>query len=193
VDEAHAVGVYGKGRGVAYEAGVMEDVDLFVGTFGKAFSSIGGFIATNEIFYELIVNYTRPFIFTTALPPVVINWNNFILSKMDTFEDKRSRLFFLTKTFREALSLIDMGSTGCSYIIPVIVGSSFNAQHLASSLKDNGILAPAIRPPTVPEGSSRIRLSLNPLVSEDDMQNLLDVLSRWRRENENHSSGNMQR
>lgn len=193
VDEAHAVGVYGKGRGVAYESGVIEDVDLFVGTFGKAFSSIGGFIATNEVFYELIVNYTRPFIFTTALPPVVISWNNFILNKMDTFEDKRSRLFLLTHTFREALTLIHMGSAGSSYIIPVIVKSSFNAQHLASYLKDNGILAPAIRPPTVPEGSSRIRLSLNPLISEDDMTNLLDVLSRWRCENENHSSGNLQR
>lgn len=185
IDEAHSIGVYGDGRGLAYELGVIDDVDIFVGTFGKAFSSIGGFVSTNNLFYQLIVNNSRPLIFTTALPPVVINWNNFILSKMEEFSKRRYILFENSKILRDKIKSSGLKTVGKSYIIPIIVGDSAKAKDLSDYLKLGGILAPAIRPPTVPEGTSRIRLSINPFISFADIEELESKILKWMVEYEN--------
>lgn len=179
VDEAHSVGVYGDGKGLAYEFGVIDDVDIFVGTFGKAFSSIGGFVSTNDLFHQLIVNHSRTLIFTTALPPVVINWNNFILSKMGEFGNKRGILFDNTRIISDKIKASGLKTAGNSCIVPVIVGESVKAKALSDYLKKEGILAPAIRPPTVLEGTSRIRISVNPLISLSDIEELESKILKW--------------
>lgn len=179
VDEAHSVGVYGDGKGLAYEFGVIDDVDIFVGTFGKAFSSIGGFVSTNDLFHQLIVNHSRTLIFTTALPPVVINWNNFILSKMGEFGNKRGILFGNTRIISDKIKASGLKTAGNSCIVPVIVGESVKAKALSDYLKKEGILAPAIRPPTVLEGTSRIRISVNPLISLSDIEELESKILKW--------------
>lgn len=183
VDEAHAVGVYGDGRGISYEQRVLKEVDILAGTFGKAFASVGGFILTNELFYELLVNFSRPLIFTTALPPVVLCWNFFILKNMKSFEERRTKLFTLQRYMRELFKRYSLKSIGESYIIPFIIGDSKEAIRVSNHLKQNGIIAPAIRPPTVPEGGARIRFSLNSVLDFEDIDKLINLLSGGRYDN----------
>ncbi|MGC8924976.1 MAG: aminotransferase class I/II-fold pyridoxal phosphate-dependent enzyme [Calditerrivibrio sp.] len=178
VDEAHSVGVYGGGRGLSYEQGVLKDVDILAITFGKAFSSIGGAIITNEIFCELLTNFSRSLIFTTALPPVVLCWNFFVLKHMDKFQDRREKLFFISNYMRNCFLKNSFNTKGESYIIPYIVGNSEATVKISNFLKSNGFIAPAIRPPTVPDGSSRIRFSLNSLISPEDIDNLVELLKK---------------
>lgn len=177
VDEAHAVGVYGEGRGISYDQGVLNEVDILAGTFGKAFASVGGFILTNELFYELLVNFSRPLIFTTALPPVVLYWNLYILQNMKNYEDRRIKLFQLHQYMRNQFKKHSFKTLGESYIIPFITGDSKDAINLSKHLKENGIIAPAIRPPTVPEGGARIRFSLNANLDYEDIDRLISLLS----------------
>ncbi|MEF3255019.1 MAG: aminotransferase class I/II-fold pyridoxal phosphate-dependent enzyme, partial [Deferribacterales bacterium] len=185
LDEAHSIGVYGEGRGLAYEVGCLDDIDIFVGTFGKSFSSVGGFVSTNDIFYDLIINYCRTLIFTTALPPVVINWNLFILNEMSRFNEKRRKLFENSNKLRNRIKELNLQTSGESYIIPIIIGDSKETITLFSYLKGKGILTSAVRPPTVPIGTARIRLSLNPLVDDEDIHIFIEALNLWRGKYEN--------
>ncbi len=161
LDEAHAVGVRGKrGLGLAEEQGVVDKVDLLVGTFGKAWAGHGAFIACTEIVHEHLVNSARSLIFTTALPRVSVHWLNFILPKVTAMAKERKQLLHTASQLRKGLAENGLITAGDSQIVPVIIGNAGQAVSAAELLRQNGFWINAVRPPTVPQGTSRLRLSV---------------------------------
>lgn len=161
VDEAHAVGVRGqRGLGLAEEQGVLERIDLLVGTFGKAWGGQGAFIVCRRAVRDVLVNTARSFIFTTALPPVSIHWLNFILPKIMAMHEERKRLCCLAEQLREGLRSKGLSTGGTSQIVPVLIGEAARAVETAGRLRGHGFWVNAVRPPTVPHGTARLRLSL---------------------------------
>jgi len=179
VDEAHGVGVRGpRGRGLAAECGVEESVDVLIGTFGKALGSTGAYAVMAPETREFLINRMRPFIFTTALPPVILNWSAFVLEKAPGMTDRREKLRRMGIRLRERLSAIDQKRTipGVSQIVPWIAGSDIQALELAAKLQKKGFLVFAIRPPTVPQGTARLRFSLSAALEEPVIEELADAL-----------------
>lgn len=170
VDEAHGVGVRGPaGEGLAAETGVMDDVDILIGTFGKALGSTGAYAILDERVKDYLVNKMRPFIFTTALPPVVLNWSDFVLRKMPTMQARRERLETLGNKLRAIIAEHGFATGGASQIVPLMVGDDRKAGDLAEHLRAAGILVFPIRPPTVPPGTARLRFSLTAALTPDDL------------------------
>lgn len=168
IDEAHAFGVFGEnGLGVAEQLGIIDDVDLLVGTFGKAAGSMGAFAAGSGILIDFLINKSRSFIFSTALPPVNIAFSKWIIeNKFPEVKEKRKRMLELAKTF---------GSQ--SHIIPVIIGENKDTVDLCEILFHNGYFTLPIRPPTVPAGTSRIRISLTVEIKEEELQTLRRLIN----------------
>ena len=167
LDEAHAFGVFGRnGLGVAETAGVINDVDLIVGTFGKAVGSMGAFVVGRRVLIDYLINSARSFIFSTALPPVNIAFSKWILeNKLGASFEKRERMLSLGKK---------LGSQ--SHIVPVIIGENDKTVELCEILFQNGYFTLPIRPPTVPVGTSRLRLSLTTDITEQDMEKLCSII-----------------
>jgi 8-amino-7-oxononanoate synthase len=177
VDEAHAVGVFGdRGRGLAEEVGVLDQVDVLVGTFGKALASVGAFAVTSPPLKEYFVNTVRPLIFSTALPPAVLSWSRLTLRRMQGMGRERAALAALGSRLREQLAARGCVSGGESQIVPVQVGEDEAAVRLALKLQQAGFLVLPIRPPTVPPGTARVRLSLTAALRWDDLRPLADAL-----------------
>lgn len=177
VDEAHAFGVRGeKGLGCAEEQGVIGDIDLLVGTFGKAGASAGAYIVCEKAIREFLVNKMRTLIFTTALPPVNLAWTDFIVNKLPHFEERRRHLAEISEKLRKCLKDKGYDMASSSHIIPVITGESDKAVIKAAELQANGFYALPVRPPTVPAGSSRIRLSLTSNILESDIGELVTLI-----------------
>lgn len=178
VDEAHAFGVRGKqGLGCAEEADCIGEIDFLVGTFGKAAASVGAYIVCKRTIREYLVNRMRTLIFTTGLPPLNIAWTLFIVQKLSEFGERRNRLENTSKMLRNALK--DKGYTcpSVSHIVPMIVGASADTILKAEELQRHGFYALPVRPPTVPEGTSRIRFSLTAEVTEQEIRNLVKEIS----------------
>ncbi|MGB7588635.1 MAG: 8-amino-7-oxononanoate synthase [Solirubrobacterales bacterium] len=162
VDEAHATGVLGPaGRGSVAAAGLSEEVDLVVGTLGKALGSYGAYVCASRELVEYLVNTARPFIFSTAPPPPVAAAAMAGLELLEAEPQRVERVRRNAAVFRDALNAEDLtvGSSG-SQIIPVPVGSPERAMELTERLLERGIFAQGIRPPTVPAGSSRLRFTV---------------------------------
>ncbi len=177
VDEAHAVGVFGElGRGLAEVAGVLDQVDILVGTFGKALASVGAFAVTSPPLKEYFVNTARPFIFTTALPPAVLSWSRLTLRRMQGMGRERTELADLGRRLRYELAARGCATGGDSHIVPVIVGEDEAAVRLANKLQETGYLVLPIRPPTVPPGTARVRLSLTAALRWEDLRALPDAV-----------------
>jgi 8-amino-7-oxononanoate synthase len=183
VDEAHALGVLGpQGRGVAAEAGpdVASAVFARVGTFGKAFGSHGAFIAGSAELRELIVNRGRTYIFSTGLPPAAVGAALAALAivRGDEGEELRSTLRDRVGRFRRGLA--DLGHPNdlddTAPILPVLIGAPDDAMAAHEALLAHGIYAMAIRPPTVPPGTCRLRFTLSAQHSEDDVDRALEAL-----------------
>lgn len=173
VDEAHSVGVFGKkGLGKSEENGLISDIDLLIGTFGKAFASVGAYLICDVEIREYLINYSRSLIFTTALPPVILSWNNYIFNQIITMEERRSNLQKLSKQLRERLAALDIPSRGITNIVPVIIGDNSRSVELAEKMREYGFLIFAVRPPTVPEGTARFRLSLTADMTWADLEEL---------------------
>lgn len=171
VDEAHAFGVRGKqGLGCAEEADCIGDIDFLVGTFGKAAASTGAYIVCTRVIREYLVNRMRTLIFTTALPPVNIVWTVFILRKLVDMQDRREHLARISRTLREALQERGYACPSVSHIVPMIVGPSTDTVLRAEALQRHGFYALPVRPPTVPEGTSRIRFSLTAAIKEEEIK-----------------------
>lgn len=169
VDEAHAAGVRGnRGLGLAEETGTLSRIDVLIGTFGKAFGSTGAYAVMEPETREFLINRMRPFIFTTALPPVILNWSCFILDRVPEMREERAKLRRMGIRLRELCRGIDPARTvdGVSQIVPWIIGPDSEAVKKAETLRDNGFLVFAIRPPTVPRGTARLRLSLSAALEE---------------------------
>lgn len=166
VDEAHAVGVTGR-DGLGLCAGFGGDVDVIIGTFGKALGSAGAYCITHAVLRDYLINFMRPFIFSTALPPVCALWSDFVLNRLAGLEPRRRHLAELSAAVRAAVASSGFRTLGDSQIVPVIVGDNAPALELAERFRRAGMLAFAVRPPTVPLGTSRLRLSLNAAVDMD--------------------------
>lgn len=179
VDEAHAVGVFGdQGLGMCEKLGITKDVDIIIGTAGKALASYGAFAITSPELREWLVNASRSLIFSTALPPVCCAWTLFMLEKSIGMNNRRQHLHSLSKWFVSALLEIDPSQPGSdTQIVPWLTGNAKNALLLGKILADNGFDALPIRRPTVPPGGERIRFSLNALLDRQSLLPLLDVLS----------------
>lgn len=177
VDEAHAVGVRGvSGLGCAQAQNCIADIDFLVGTFGKALASLGGYLVCKKQIREYLINKMRTLIFTTALPPVNLMWTQFVMERLASFSDKRRHLEAISAGLREALSAKGYTSPSSSHIIPIMAGRSQRATTLAMQLQRNGFHVLPVRPPTVPEGTSRIRISLTADISEQQLAQFIDAL-----------------
>lgn len=168
IDEAHAFGVFGeKGLGVAEDLGIIDDVDLIVGTFGKSVGSMGAFAVGSRVLIDFLINKSRSFIFSTALPPICIAFSKWIIeNKFPKVREKCKKMLSIGKSF---------GSD--SHIIPVIVGENKDTIDLCEVLFHNGYFTLPIRPPTVPVGTSRIRLSLTCDIEENELTNLKEIVN----------------
>lgn len=167
IDEAHAFGVFGeKGLGVAEELGIIDDVDLLVGTFGKAIGSMGAFVTGSKTMIDFLINKSRSFIFSTALSPINIAFSKWIIeTQIPKTAQKRKNMLNLAKKF---------GSQ--SHIIPVVIGENKDTVDLCEVLFHNGYFTLPIRPPTVPVGTSRLRLSLTADIREEELQTLKEKI-----------------
>lgn len=178
VDEAHALGACGStGLGLCEEMGVMNVVDLIIGTFGKAIASCGAFAATGDTLRQFLLNSARSFIFSTMIPPVNVAYSTFVFSSMRDMRREREHLAAISVRLREGLH--EMGlDTGpsCSHIVPLIAGSNRLAVEYASQLRKRGFMVMPIRRPTVAEGTERLRFSLSAAMSYDDIDRLVSAV-----------------
>lgn len=177
IDDAHATGVIAGGRGTAHAFNCQKRVDLQVGTLSKALASEGGFVATSQKFRDYLVNKARSFIFSTALSPATIGAALGSLIELKEHPEVQKRLV-RNQVFME--KLLHNRGIACqteSPIFPILVGSNERALQLADYMYDRGILLSAIRPPTVPEGQSRLRLTVTAAHTEEELAQVADVLS----------------
>lgn len=176
VDEAHAIGVRGKtGLGIAEESGTLPDIDLLVGTFGKALASMGAFVACSRLLHDVLVNRMRPLIFSTALPPLQVAWTSYLFQLLPHMEERRKHLQRLSASVAQALQGKG-GEISSSHIIPYIVKDSEDCLRLAEFLQRKGFYCLAIRPPTVPQGTARLRLSITADLDEENIRPLNELL-----------------
>lgn len=179
VDDAHAVGVWGEnGLGLGYE---VPDIDILLGTCGKAFGSFGSYITCSAKMRDYLVNFCPGFIYTTALPPAIVGAIDAALDLIPELNEQRTIFHKNITIVRKCLQELDF-DTGPSttQIIPIIIGDEKETLDLAHWLEENGILATAIRPPTVPDSSSRIRITLSSAHSIDHINYLLNKLKEWK-------------
>ena len=176
VDEAHATGVLGpQGRGLAAKCG---GVDIVMGTLGKAFGAFGAYIAGSRALIDWLVNRCPGFIYTTALPPAVLGAVDAALDLVPTMDAERAQLARHSQRLRELLAQRNYDTLNSStQIVPAVIGSAEDALAAAQRLEEAGVLAVAIRPPTVPEGTSRLRLTLNNTLGEAGLQRLLAAVA----------------
>ena len=154
VDEAHAFGVRGdNGLGCAEEQNCINDIDFLVGTFGKAIASAGAYIACRQVIREYLINKMRTFIFTTALPPINIQWTSWILEQLPSLQEKRTHLLRISNKLKTALVDKGYNCPSVSHIVPMIVGASENTICKAEEIQRKGFYALPVRPPTVREGT----------------------------------------
>lgn len=178
VDEAHAFGVRGEhGLGCAEEAGCIQDIDFLVGTFGKAAASVGAYIVCTKVIREYLVNRMRTLIFTTALPPINIAWTLFIIRKLAGMQKRREHLAHISRILRKTLLAKGYACPSMSHIVPMVIGPSADAVLRAEELQRHGFYALPVRPPTVPEGTSRIRFSLTAEIREEEIKALINKTS----------------
>ncbi len=171
VDEAHATGVFGAhGGGMIEEAGVAGGVDLAMGTFGKALGSYGAYVAASRQMIDFLVNRARSFVFSTALPPAVAAASlaavRLIRQEPGLRQELHSRVALFKECLRQGGISADLGP---SQIIPLQLGASAKAMAMAERLRTQGLFVPAVRPPTVPEGTARLRFSITRHLGEVDL------------------------
>ena len=172
VDEAHAVGIYGeRGSGLIEERGIAEDVFVSINTAGKALGVSGAFVAGAASAIEYLVQRARPFIFSTAPPPAVAAALEASLGAITREPERRERLLARSRYLRERLD-----SPGSSQIIPVVIGDNRRAVKVARALQREGFDVRAIRPPSVPQGTARLRVSVNEGLSEAVLDRFVDAL-----------------
>jgi 8-amino-7-oxononanoate synthase len=183
IDDAHGFGVLGESGGgcAEYFQLSQQELPVVVGTLGKAFGTFGAFVAGSEVLIETLIQLARSYIYTTALPPAVAAATLASLSLIqgDEGKDKRNRLQQRIKQFREGainlgLPLMDSSTP----IQPVVLGDDASVLTVANNLKESGILIGAIRPPTVPEGTARLRITFSSEHSEEDVERLLLALDQ---------------
>jgi glycine C-acetyltransferase/8-amino-7-oxononanoate synthase len=184
VDEAHGTGALGPGgRGAAAEAGVSDEVDVIVGTLGKALGSYGAFAACNATMARYLLNAARTFIFSTALPPPAVAGALAALELLQSEPSMVDRLALRASALREELQREGFDTRGSrTQIVPLVVGDAALAVRICEAALLAGVFAQAIRPPTVPPGTSRLRLAVMASHTEDELRAAARALAGAARE-----------
>ena len=180
VDDAHGFGPLGAtGAGIVEHFGLgVEDVQVLVGTLGKAFGTAGAFVAGSEELIETLIQFARPYIYTTSQPPAVACATLKSLQLLRTENWRREHLNKLIARFREGAAAIGLTlMDSATPIQPILIGDSARALRLSALLRARGLLVTAIRPPTVPAGSARLRVTLSAAHSEAQLELLLQALA----------------
>jgi 8-amino-7-oxononanoate synthase len=178
VDEAHALGVLGsRGQGLCEELGLASQVDVRMGTLGKALGVYGAFVATSRPTAELLLNKARSLVFSTSLPPALCSAALCALELIQADGALRQTLWRNVRRFAGGLRQLGFVGEGRSAIFPVVLGEPETAVAAAKRLRDRGVLAKPIRPPTVPPGTSRLRFALSAAHSEAHIDMALDALA----------------
>lgn len=176
VDDAHGIGILGKnGRGICELFRCKPDI--LSGGFGKAFGCFGGFVASNEVIIENLIQFARPYMYTTAMPPALAKaaYTSLLLLQTESWRREKLRsLIIYFKRMTQQLELPILPSQ--TPIQPILIKNTAQTIALSAYLLQNGFLVNAIRPPTVPENSSRLRISLCALHSENEIDRLLEQI-----------------
>jgi 8-amino-7-oxononanoate synthase len=180
VDEAHGTGCLGPGgRGAVHEAGVEDEVDVIVGTLGKALGTYGAYAACDHEVAQLLLNTSRPFIFSTAPAPPVAAGAMAAVELLADQPERVARLRANADTLRDELHREGFDVSGSTtQIVPIVVGEAHLAMRMCELAIEGGVFAQAIRPPTVPEGTSRLRLAVMASHSRDELRQAARVLGR---------------
>jgi len=177
VDEAHAIGVRGeRGLGCAEQYDVIEQIDLLVGTFGKALASVGGYLICHPILRDYLINTMRPLIFSTAQPPICMAWTNFIFQRVMSLKQPRADLMTLSQSLQQGVRAKGFECPSSSHIVPVIIGDSAKTVAKAQALQEAGFYIMPVRPPTVPKQSARLRISLTAQIQVAELDQLLQLV-----------------
>ena len=175
LDEAHGTGVYGaNGRGVAEHFHLLDEVDLHIGTLSKSVGAVGGFVTGTRELISYLVNKARPFIFETALPPLLCAASLEAFELIERKPELRKRLWDNARVLKKGLNALGaLTSEGDSPIIPVILGDEKKTLDAAATLLKMGFLIPAVRYPTVPRGAARLRITVSAVHSSSELDALL--------------------
>jgi 8-amino-7-oxononanoate synthase len=174
VDDAHATGILGEGG-----RGLSDESDIVIGTFSKALGSFGAYVACSETMRDYLVNRCAGFIYSTALPPPVLGAIDAALDVLPDLDEARAHVARSAARLRAGAHKLgwDTGASA-TQIVPLIAGSADAALKLSATLREAGFWASAIRPPTVPQGTARVRLAFTAAHSEADIDGLLNALKR---------------
>lgn len=181
IDEAHATGVFGeRGRGVAEHLGVESEIAFRVGTLSKAIGSLGGFVAGSRLLIDWLWNRARTQIYSTAAPPAACAAACAALDVIDAEPERRAWLWDRSRALRAGIARLGLETVECGAgpIVPVILRDPELAVTVARRLEELGFLVGAIRPPSVPAGTSRLRISVSAAHESVDISHLLDALEK---------------
>lgn len=179
VDEAHGTGVFGEhGAGLLAEHGLCGLPVVTVHTFGKAWAAVGACVAASQSVCEVLINRCRNFIYTTALPPLTVVQLDKVLDLVEQADWRRARVLALSQRLRNGLADVAHMGAADSPIVPIVLGTDQAALAAAAGLQKAGFAVRAIRPPTVPRGTARLRLSLSASLEDDDLDRLVKTCRR---------------
>jgi 8-amino-7-oxononanoate synthase len=186
IDEAHATGVLGdRGAGLAEALGLTARIEVHLGTFSKALGSLGGYVAGDRRLIDYLHNRARSFIYSTALAPPVLGAIEAALEIVAREPERRQYVLAEAETFRRGLEQAGLDTLGSeTQIVPVLAGDNARTLEFAARLRQRGLLAVALRPPTVPPGRARVRFSLSAAHSREDLHQALDIIISTAREME---------
>lgn len=177
LDEAHSVGVFGEnGLGLA-SLGYENSIDFLVYTFGKAIGSFGACMICSTHLKDFFINKARGFIYSTAIAPINVAWNLFVFQKLKSMQNRRKHLLNLSELLRKECAKYNINLMGEAQILSLIAHTNENALLLADKLSHKGFFAPAIKTPSVPPNTARLRISLTSNMQEEMMIDLVSVLN----------------
>ena len=179
VDDAHATGILGNGHGTAAHFGLQGQVDIQMGTLSKSLGAEGAYVAGSRPLIEFLINKARSYIFSTALSPAVIGAANQALKLLIHSQEKVDRVLQNAAMLRETLQGEGIAVGGSiTPILPILIGGAEETVQIAKLLRQEGIIVSAIRPPTVPTGASRLRLTVSANHRAADLMNAATVIAR---------------
>ena len=180
IDDAHGLGVLGEqGKGAVNAAGLnVKDCELYIATFGKALGVGGAFVSGSQSFIDYLTNFSKPYIYSTSIPPAMAHCISASIKKVQTEQWRRDKLNSLIQTFKEQAKVlgIEVGNSETA-IQPVIIGSAKKTLQISEQLREKGFWVGAIRPPTVAKNSARLRITLTVHHETSDIKKLLETLA----------------
>lgn len=184
VDEAHATGVLGPtGGGLVQELGIYADIDVQMGTLSKAAGSFGAFVCADKDLIDYLVNTSRPFIYTTSLPPAVLAASLKAIEIIEAEPQRRERLWENIRFIRQGICGLGFDcANSASAIIPIMVKDNNLVMRFSKMLLEQGIFIQGIRPPTVPQGQARLRLTVTANHTKNDLEYALEIIGKAAKE-----------